>query len=266
MSVYFKEISDRNEINQCVELHKEIFDLNDIDAYPSSFFSMVVRREHPLGIIVGCFDDKDFIGLVVGISDSKIKSLYIPFAGLKKKYQNSRIGYKLILEIKKKAFQKGYKSIYGIFDPLESNLGKLYTSLGAIFNKYLMEPYQLINHNENIVDKMIFECLDDNHKQKNNNQVDRNSLLKYPIVDMVGKEYNKFLFEIPNNFTHIKSNYQETANRLRCSTRDIFKYYINERGYIISNCISGRLNNEKKTYYLFEKNELQNKQSNKSFY
>ena len=67
MPFVYKEITDYSLVPQCVKFQEEMFNLSIQDAYPSHFFSMIIRKEFPLGFIIGCFHEErnELAGLAV---------------------------------------------------------------------------------------------------------------------------------------------------------------------------------------------------------
>ena len=253
MSVEFKELTDKCFINEYVKTHKEIFNLSDLDAYPPSFFSLLIRKENPLGIVIGCYVKNELKGLAVGIAGLKNDSLYIPFAGISKELRGTKIAFDLIHEIRKKAFEKGFHSISGIFDPLEANLGKMYSYLGATFFNYIDEAYQSESNEENGCHKIIFECHRDNYKNSiDTSDLPKKELNNIPVLKIAGDNYPKFLYEIPNNFEQLRKYNPIKANELRNESKHFFSFYLNKHNYFITKCFSCTIDNQKRTFYLFE--------------
>jgi predicted GNAT superfamily acetyltransferase len=249
MSVIFKKLTDEREVMDYVKVHKEIFNLSELEAYPASFFSMLIRKEHPLGIVIGCYVDDELKGVAVGLASPKQKSVYIPFAGIKKEFQGGRAAFNLFMTLRENAFNEGYESIFGIIDPLQSNVGKVHTHLGSVFNKIVTD-----NTNPEPVVKLIFEA----SVKKINGQDKIHSSIKdliksIPVIDDIGSKHNKLLLQIPNNFENLKAERLAEAKEFRKKANRIFRYYIDDQNYIVTKCFSQKVNGEKKTYYLFEK-------------
>jgi predicted GNAT superfamily acetyltransferase len=269
MSFEYIEINDKDLIPDCVSVHKQIFQLSEIDTLPSIFFNMLIRKEHPLGIVIGCFKiengTKMLIGLTVTISSLTENSLYCVLVGVLPEFQNGRHGYMFALKLRETALKKGLLKVYGIYDPLEANLGKLYAHIGGITTKYIQEPYRLSNI-ESGIDKVLYEWQLDSKRVKDKLQ-DRKSanfqkiISKKASFNSTDSFATELLLEIPNNFIELKNINPNEADRWRIHTREILKKYLNQEGYFISECVSGNVNGQKKTYYLLsrkQKNELFN--------
>jgi len=257
MSFEYLEIKDKLFIPECVSVHKRIFRLTDADSFPALFFNMLIRQEHPLGIIVGCFKKEDnkleLIGITVTISDID-QSLYCVFMGFIPEYQNGRHGFIIAAKLREIALSRGFSKLYGIYDPLEANLGRLYSFLGCKTTRYIHEPYA-INNIDTGIDKVLFEWQLDSEHVKNvygggiHTNVSK-SIDGISVVCSIDTNEPEVLVEIPNNYHQLKSTNSEEAARWRENTRTLLSEYLNNRGYFIDECRSIIINNSKRTYYL----------------
>lgn len=262
MPIYYQEITDGLSIPDCVAIQNEIFDLSEKDAFPASFFSLLIRKEHPLGMLVGCFHKQNnkekLIGLAAFMVDKSPNTLYCLFMGVNKAHRDGVLGFKLANQVREIAKQKGIHTIYGIYDPLEANLGKLYAHLGVISTKYIANPYTLYNNNVTQVDKVLFEW-NISEEQNNilNNKIRNTSFTDatntITIANNTNCDNTDLLIEIPINFDALVRNHKELADKWRVSTQKLFNEYLNNKGYYITNCLSGKIQQEKKTYYLLQK-------------
>jgi predicted GNAT superfamily acetyltransferase len=271
MTFEYNEIRDKIFISDCVCVHKSIFQLSDIDCFPPTFFTMLIRKEHPLGIVIGCFKKENnkmkLIGLAVTIADIRDHSLYCVLVGVLPEYQNGRHGYMFALKLRELALKRGLTRVYGIYDPMEANLGKLYSYIGGITTMYINEAYTLSTL-ESDVDKVLYEWqLDSEHvKRKLNRDHNisfQNLVSQYSVVQYLDTiQESEFLLEVPNNYLELKAINAEEANRWQVNTKTLLSEYLNHRGYHISECLSGNINGSKKTYYLLSnklKNEILNR-------
>lgn len=259
MNLTYRELTDNKEVNDYYILHKRIFLLCEKDAYPPSFFSMVIRNEHPLGFVLGAYDNENLVGMVVAVAGNVQNSVYIPFMGLDQNYRRGKHAYNLILNFKETVRKKGYTRIFGIFDPLEANLGKIYSHLGAIFYNYTVTPYTLSKDKGIPKDKILFEYNLENNGYKDKHEykslVHKEIIEKYPVVDSIECSEKNILIEIPINFSEIEIQNREKAIEYRNFTSKLFSHYINKNGYVITQCISSIKENTKKIYYFLQKKE-----------
>lgn len=249
MSVQFKELTDYNEIQDYVRLHKEIFGLNDKDSYPASYFGMLIRNEHPLGMVIGCYINNKLEGMAVGTSSVFDKSIYIPFAGIKKQYQGGRIAANLFLYFRDKAFDKGFDSIYGIIDPLKANVAKMHTLLGSKFFKTV----DFVDDNQLLVKNILFRLNKQTGTEQFSEYYKSDFLINnVKMVNKTGIRHKQILFEIPNNFDYIKLENPEYAKNIRNESNEILSHYLNDNKYIITKCFSHTIEGLKRTFYLLE--------------
>lgn len=262
MSIFYQEITDELFVPDCVAIQYDIFGLSEKDAFPAAFFSLLIRKEHPLGMLVGCFKQDNginkLIGLAAFMTDSKPNTLYCLFMGVDKAHRDSIYGFRLSCKVKEIAQKKGIKTIYGIYDPLEANLGRLYAHLGVVAVKYLQKPYKLYTANVIQVDKVLFEW-EMSDKKSCNVPSDYKEMTLHEIVNELGVvEHTKstkesFLVEIPSNYLQLTNRNRELAANWRHQTQKLFSYYLNEKNYHITNCFSGKIDSNQKTFYLLQK-------------
>ncbi|MCG8698026.1 MAG: hypothetical protein MI922_08235, partial [Bacteroidales bacterium] len=157
--------------------------------------------------------------------------------------------FNLVLELKKTATNKGFKSIYGIYDPLEANLGKLYAFLNSRAIKYIKAPYNLDSESLPI-DKVLFVCdlTEPNHNRLSNTKV----IQKVETFDL-SENAKEHIIEIPNNYLQLKSSHPKLALEWRRKTQLQFDDFINKKGFVIEDCRSLRINETKRTFYFLSK-------------
>jgi predicted GNAT superfamily acetyltransferase len=263
MSVEYLEITDPLYIPECVAIQKEFFELSALDMYPSSFFSLLIRKEHPLGMLVGCFvndgNKKTLVGLITLLADTGANTFYCLFVGLKPEYRDGLYGYNLTLAAKKFSELKGITTIKAIIDPLEANVIKLYLHLGVKFIKYINNPYKLDTHKVMGIDKALFKWEFDRtfSSRESDNKIKlrfQEIIDQYTIVEDSHCTDETFLIEIPDKFMEMLENNEAEANKWRIKTRQLFTEYMNNKGYAITDFVSGKINKQKKIYYLLQKN------------
>ena len=262
MLVLYQEITETLYIQECVAIQKDLFNLSDIDVFPYSFFSMIIRKEHPIGVLMGCFAEvnntKNLIGLGVAIADKEINTAYVPFIGIKKGYQNGIYGYKLLLHLRTAALKNGFKIINALFDPLEISLGKLYTRVGMVINKYITEPYQLKEEDSVVPDKVLINWdIESDYVVKKINRDGvisfKDALAKFSVVKNLDSKESGFLIEIPSQIIQVSKNKTDTIKTQFQIFKKLLDIYINKKNYIITDCFSGIINKQKKNYYLLTK-------------
>jgi predicted GNAT superfamily acetyltransferase len=265
MKIEYKELISEEDIKQCIQLQKIIFNLSDADLISPLFFKLIARNNPPIGISIGAYmilDSKpELIGFALGFATFENKSVYVPLMGVLPEYQNKIYGYKLSLKFREIALSKGLKKLYCVFDPVLANLARLYcVSLGCIGIKY--EDNKTVCTDHDIPDDKLLVLWDFNaqttiekincvKKNRNLSLIDERTIATseyLPKLPMV-------FVEIPDNYIQLKNSNFESALQWRISTREILSEYINNRHYIISDCHSLKINKERKTYFLLEKQQ-----------
>jgi predicted GNAT superfamily acetyltransferase len=266
MSFFCKEITEIEEINRSVSLQKAIFGFTDIELISPHILSMIARNNPPMGISLGIYEDdsnnNNLIGLLVAFSTMIDKAVYISLLGVKPEFQNRALGYKLLLYFRQVALKKGLTKMFGVFDPFEANLARLYFNLLG-FNGIYYEKNENINKNLGIgiesqfVDKLHvewdFNYYDEFCHNRTINASNKNKLLNnLPIITGDFLPNNKsLLIEIPNNNFHNFS--LKEISDAKNQFGEILNEYINKRHYVVNDCFSYKIENRRKTYYLLEK-------------
>jgi len=269
MSIEYKEITTHQDFDQCIELQRSIFGLTDTDLISPLFLKLVSRNNPPVGISLGVFlesnDKSELIGFILGIATFIESSIYTLSLGIRQDHQNKIFGYKLLLKYREIALSKKVLYMFGIFDPLESHLSRLYfSSLGFIGIKYEEEAYILSNIDtkkyvpaDSLLIRWDFKSESTLKKLSGfKTPVTQELLQNIPIAtDIYMPESPNILVEIPGNFIQMKNDDIESARKWRESTRNIFAEYINNRHYIVSDCYSFNQEDTRKTYYLLEEKQ-----------
>lgn len=267
MGIVYKEISSREEINQCVELQRSVFNLSDTDLISPLFFKLIARNDPPIGITLGVFNsnqnETELIGFIIGFSCFIERSIYSPLVGIKSEYQNKIYGYKLVTKYRQIALSRNIKYFYGIFEALDTNIARFYfSSLGCIAYKYVIDAFfssetKWTNSIPN--DKLLVRW-----DLESKTTIDRmNGIKKYHIKEIFERfpiatvenmpDLPQILVEIPDNFNQLTMTEFENAKNWRKSTRYILSEYVNNRNYIVDECYSIKINKIRKSYYLLEK-------------
>lgn len=269
MNVEYAELDVFSHFEECVDLQKKIFDLPDKDVIPTLFLSMIARKDPFMGILVGAFKIeegiKKLIGFSISIATNENNSIYAILTGVLPEYQNKMYGYGIICKVRELAIKNNITTIYTLYDPLESNLGRLYMQrfgfIGVTFKEKAYELNQVNELAQEIPnDKILVKW--DPLSEATCNKIEGNynllslseALHKYSIaIDQDFMEDKNILVEIPENFKEMKIKNPELALTWRNKIQIAFNHYINNKGYRLTECISGKINKKRKTYYLLEK-------------
>jgi predicted GNAT superfamily acetyltransferase len=259
-NIIYRELYTDDDFNQCINLQRSIFKIPDTHLISPLFFKLIARKNPPLGISVGVFKNDELIGFTVGFSTFIENSIYVTIMGVKEEYQNKIYGFKLSLKFREIAINNGLTQMFCVFDPLSENLARLYCSklgfVGYKFeldnnseseNLYIPEDKLTIRWNfnaENTINKISgkhFNSFDD-------------IIQTYPIAQKSYQpEFPKILVEIPGNFDELKRYDIKKALELSLEFRLLLSEYINTKSYLVTDCITGKIQNKRKSYYLLEK-------------
>jgi predicted GNAT superfamily acetyltransferase len=267
MIVEYKELTTRDDFDQCIELQKAIFGFSDTDLISPLFLKLISRKYPPVGISLGVFlrvnDKSELIGFVIGFASFLERSVYTIIMGIKPAYQNKIYGYKLASKYIEEVSKRNIDRIYCMYDPLEIDIARLYLiSLGFIGIKYEIQAfdYSDLAINEKVPVDSLLIYLDINSKKatnringiQNKNLSDPVSLFPIATIDSMPL-LPTVLVQIPDQFVKLSESDVKRATELRMENRAILNEYINNKNYIVSNCISKKTENTRKTYYLLEK-------------
>ena len=273
--IEYKELTTFNEFRECVSLQKEILGVSDLDAFSPLTLTVFAKREPPIGIIVGAFDKKfeikKMIGFFFGTAVLHEKAIYGIAIGVLPEYQGKNIGIGIFLKFRDLVLERNVKYMYGLFDPLEGNLGHSYLNkLGFWGIRYKESPYELTNIDpstssipiEKIAVKWELQSQRTSEKLGGTYQKEEFEKVKAkcPIVNEDNfLESKAVLVEIPEDFSVLKKIDFQGALNWRLKTRNIFNEYINNRGYWITEFYSHKENGKRRNFYLLqEKKHFEN--------
>jgi predicted GNAT superfamily acetyltransferase len=268
MTVEYKELTEKEHFRQCADLQKRIFGVNEVDILAPHVVNMLVNKKLSLGVGFGAFEKvngKDnLIGFIINCATFSDHSFYGIMVGISPEYRSQNIGFGLINKIREVGLERKIFWLYGIFDPLEGNLGNLYfNKFGFLGVKYEKSAYELnedYHSAEKVpVDKVLFrwdmyssranEKLAGTYQKKTLPEV----LKQYPLIQEDRfVDSDGVLVEIPEDFLALKGKNRQEALRWRLRTGKIFDEYVNNRGFHITEFYSERTNGKRKNYYLLE--------------
>lgn len=267
MLIEYRELLTDEDFTQCITLQKEIFGFSDVNCVSPLFLKLIARNNPPVGISLGLFVNRygksELIGFIIGFASFIEKSIHAVLMGIINEFQDQGLGRSIYLEFRKRALERDIHYMYGIFDPIESQLAYIYFSkLGFTGIKYEPEAYKLSNTdilNDIPIDKLLikWDFLSEEVISKINGTFYKNSetiLQEVPVANTETIEKaSKILIQIPDSFSDLKLKNFEEAKNWRLSTRKIFTQYINNRNYRVIDCFSNKTPSGRKTYYLLEK-------------
>lgn len=158
MSIQYKIVERVEEVDEIVTLQEEIWGRNTATPLPQLLASI-----HHGGVIIGAFEQRQFIGFCFGFPGFKNGENYLVshMAGILPTHQNSGIGFQLKLRQREWAMDYGYRKIIWTFDPLEARNGYFnLCKLGAYSKTYVPAYYGELKDNLNQglpADRLVME-------------------------------------------------------------------------------------------------------------
>lgn len=262
-NIIYREFVNESDFCQCTHLQKEIFHLSDTHIISPLFLKLIARNSPPIGISMGVFSTSDekeeLLGFIIGFSTLIEKSIHVVMLGVKPELKNSIYGYKLLVNFREAAIKRDLATMFCVYEPLESNLARLYMSMKGTYGI----AYQIESSNENclVEDKLMVKWdLKTDSNQENCAQKLIKELIANPelcpIADSLHRPKDvRVLAEIPENYQALKEENLQEAINWRKNTREILSIYLNQKKYQIIDCITIKTNNQKKSYYLLERND-----------
>lgn len=260
-NLVYREMNTEEDFWQCINLQKNVFHLPDTHVISPLFLKLIARKEPPIGISLGVFnlvDDKsEMLGFIIGFASFHEKSIHTVMLAVKPEHKNKIYGYKLLIKFKEEALAQNLKSMYCVFEPLETNLARLYMSMdGAVGIKYIEEKPG--READLSMDKLLIHWNISENIFKAPVKPDFRKIIEmYPTANYKYlPDSDKVLMEIPENYLWLKKENIKAAIEWREKTRIILSHYLNTKKYLVSNCFTGRIKNLRKSYYLLEKDEI----------
>ena len=261
MKIVYQELASSDDFSQCIDMQRSLFNLSDVDIVSPLILQLIARGNPPMGIMLGAFnvsnEKRELIGFIISLATFQERSMYGTMVGVQPQYQSLGYGLNLILKLREIAIKQNIHYLYGVFEPLENNLAHLYVNhLGFTCINYQESVYYLQDTNKKDLsnDKLLFKWdLNAFSKHDKNRNNSKDLMAKYPIVtkdNMPDLPY--VLVEIPNDFSIMRKEDIAAAMYWRQCTKDVFMHYINQRNYIIFDCLSIEENQIKKSYYLLK--------------
>jgi predicted GNAT superfamily acetyltransferase len=263
MGIEYRELTASDDIEQCLDLQRQVFGFTETELISPLFFKLISRGNPPVGIAIGVFDNRDgrqnLIGLMIGFASFLEKSVYTVLLGIQPAYQAGIYGYKLLLKFREIASSRGIETMYGVFEPLEANLARLYVGgVGFIPTEYFVD----VSDAQVPSDKFLFRWdFDSPHTQKKLGHSTKPAFAEVFDSTLLALTNNfpdepRIFVEIPGDWLQTKTADPESARFWRLQTRAILAEYVNHRHYTVIDCLSGKVAGERKTYYVLEKSTL----------
>lgn len=260
MPIEYRELRTEDDFAQCLDLQRRVFGFSETDLVSPLLFKLIARENPPMGINVGVFDVRNdgqrLMGVMLGFATFLEKSVYTVLLGILPEYQSGIYGYKLLLKFREIGLSKGVRTMYGVFEPLESNLARLYMGgVGFVATQYNIDTSDTPIPSDKFLFKWDFDSAHTEDKlaggRKNSLDEIMGSTPLATAADM--PDAGRVLIEIPVDWLELKQSEPGAARRFRLDSRLILDTYVNQRKYHVTGCYSGKAEGGRKTYYLLEK-------------
>ena len=272
------------ELLEIMDVMKSAWHMPDYrDAVPHHMLKAVMDNG---GVLLIAYDKKErkVIGFVLGIlaMDERGRIYhYSHMLGVREGLKYKGIGYRLKLAQREYVVKQGLDLIKWTFDPLLGPNAKLnFAKLGVINRVYHVNYYGELHDELNRgmpTDRFKVEWYIKSRRVMlrlagklpppslkraltKGELITETSKIKDNIRKLVSYNLDSsselIIVEIPADINYIKTVSMELALDWRLKTREIFKRYINERGYIVVDFISEIIEGERRNFYLLWKTSL----------
>lgn len=140
--IQIRDLSERAEFEQAVELQQRIWGFSDLETIPVRFFVVASKIG---GQVFGAFDENRMVAFLLavpGIKQGGFKYLHSHMLGVLPEYRDHGLGRKLKLRQRDQAMSRGIQLIEWTFDPLEPrNAFFNIERLGVIVRRYVENQY-----------------------------------------------------------------------------------------------------------------------------
>jgi predicted GNAT superfamily acetyltransferase len=139
-SISIRPLTSHGELNACVAMQRRIWG-KEYDVVPSSLIKVVTRIG---GLAAGAFDDRDFLGFVLGITGVEHGAVvhWSHMLAVAPEAQNHGIGHALKDYQRAYAREIGAQAIYWTFDPLVARNAHFNLNvLGVRVTRYVPDMY-----------------------------------------------------------------------------------------------------------------------------
>lgn len=279
--VLIKHPEKPEEYRAIMDVMKDAWGMEDYtEAVPAHFMISIADNG---GLVLAAYLNEEIIGFALGIAardDGKIYH-YSHMVGVKRRYQDKGVGFKLKLAQREWAIKNNLDLIMWTFDPLQGrNAYFNFAKLGVICRKFYKNYYGEMRDELNrgmISDRfkvewwikssrVIKKIKGDFPKPDFQKLLEKSEIIveskeiKPGIRKIIGLnlECKKdiALIEIPGDINEVKKYSLELANDWRLKLRKVFEKYLSEK-YIVTDLIS--LKNEggfRRNYYILWRKDL----------
>ncbi|MCW5964637.1 MAG: GNAT family N-acetyltransferase [Bryobacterales bacterium] len=140
--IEIRDLTQRAEFDEAVELQQRIWGFSDIETIPVRFFVVASKIG---GQVLGAFDGDRMVAFLLavpGIKQGGLHYLHSHMLGVLPEYRDHGLGRKLKFRQREQALSRGIQLIEWTFDPLEPrNAFFNFERLGVIVRRYVENQY-----------------------------------------------------------------------------------------------------------------------------
>jgi predicted GNAT superfamily acetyltransferase len=239
MAVEYRKLATDDDFAQASELQRKIFGFSDLDLVSPLMLRLVARDTPPMGLHVGAFlsDAKEsrLVGVMLGFATFLERSVYTVLLGVDPDFQDGIYGYRLLLKFRELAMDQGLQTMYGVYDPTNPKLARLYNGgVGFVGTQYLTDK---ILFRWDFASDHVVAKLNRTHKTSGFTEDDPRPLIREGLLP----DADEVLLEIDEGLTVEERKEQGGA---------VLGEYLNRRGYTIVDCVTARAGDHRKSYYV----------------
>lgn len=236
MPVEYRELVAA-DFDQASELQRRVFGLSDLDLISPLMLNLVARNRPPMGLHLGAFVTEDsgtrLVGAVFSFATFVPQSSYTSMLAVLPEYQEGMFGFKLLAEYRNVAMARGLETMFGVYDPLNLALARLYAGGVGFVGTELLG------------DKLLFRW--DFRSEHTVAKLNRDKPSRDPLVPGTSPvARSDFLPDEPEVLFALSGDGEEQ----RAEARVVLGEYLNQRGYQITDCLTVRIEGERKSYYV----------------
>jgi predicted GNAT superfamily acetyltransferase len=280
--IVIRALESPEEMLQAEELQRQVWGEGETDILP---VHLLLAVSHHGGVVIGAFDGKELVGLVVGFLGADTESPdrvamarlehYSHILGVLPEYRSRGIGYLLKVAQRQAVQAQGVRLITWTYDPLLSLNAQLnIRQLGAVCSRYVQDAYGEMRDALNVgqsSDRFVVDWwitsrrvtsrlagarkpLDLAHflsagaEKVNACSLNQQGFI-YPSSDVEYPEGTLALVEIPADIQAIRKADPALAQAWREHTRDIFTHMF-KHGYLVTDFVYLSGETYPRSYYL----------------
>jgi predicted GNAT superfamily acetyltransferase len=140
-SITIRECTTLDELSECLNLQREVFDLPEVELSPVRHF---IVTKNAGGFTLGAYEGDRLAGYVLSVPAFMRgeRAFYSHMTGVRKEYQSLGVGQKLKWAQRERALAEGVKYIKWTFEPVKARNGYFnLEKLGAIVSEYQRNFY-----------------------------------------------------------------------------------------------------------------------------